>query len=116
LIAVFVLGVLLAVTWVGAGVPKALGRGPAIREAHTVAMTIPAMRGVGVCEILGGLGVAIGLRYPPLGVLAAACLVALMVGALQRHLQAHDPLNRVANPIIMGGLMIVWIVLRLRSG
>lgn len=111
----FVLGVLLAVTWVGAGVPKALGRGPAIREAHTVAMTIPGMRRVGVCEILGGLGVAIGLRFAPLGVLAAACLVALMVGALMRHLQAHDPPNRVAMPIVMGGLMVLWIVLRLLS-
>jgi DoxX-like protein len=106
------LGGILAATWSSAGLPKILGRGPAIRAVDRVGMTVYGMRWVGMAETAGGVGVGGGIwLFTPLAVLSSACLVALMIGAIRAHVVNHDRWYGPINAIVMGTLMIVLIVL-----
>lgn len=106
------LGGLLSATWIGAGIPKMAGKGPAIKARGRVGMTVAGMRLVGVAETAGGCGLVLGLwLFTPLAVLSSACLVALMIGAIRAHLVNRDRWYGPVNAIVMGGLMIVQIVL-----
>ena len=103
-------GGVLAATWIGAGIPKMAGKGPAIKARGRVGMTVKGMRLVGLAETSGGVGVAGGLwLFTPLAVLSSACLVALMIGAIRAHLVNHDRWYGSFNAIMMGTLMVVLI-------
>jgi len=57
---------------------------------------------VGILEVLGGLGLLIAKSRR----LAAATLIALMIGALFTHLVNAEPL-RLIPPLVLGGLALL---------
>jgi uncharacterized membrane protein YphA (DoxX/SURF4 family) len=63
-------------------------------------------------EVAGAAGILIGLWLEPLGVLAAACLVAYFVGAVGGHLRVKD-FQHLVMPLPPLVLAIVVLVLRL---
>jgi hypothetical protein len=63
-------------------------------------------------EIAGAAGILLGLWLEPLGVLAAAGLVAYFVGAVGGHLRVRDTRNLVM-PVPPLVLAVVVLVLRL---
>jgi uncharacterized membrane protein YphA (DoxX/SURF4 family) len=65
-------------------------------------------------EIAGAAGILLGLWLEPLGVLAAACLVAYFVGAVGGHLRMRDTKN-LAMPLPPLVLAVVVLVLRLAT-
>ena len=65
-------------------------------------------------EVAGAAGVLLGLWREPLGVLAAACLVAYFVGAVGGHLRVKDTKNLVM-PLPPLVLAIAVLVLRLAT-
>jgi putative oxidoreductase len=68
-------------------------------------------RGVtGSLEILGGLGLLIGIWLPWLAALASAGLALVMLGAVSTHLRIREPLQKIALPIVMGALAVVVAV------
>ena len=68
---------------------------------------------VGVLEILGGIGVLIGLRLPLLGAAAAAGLTTLMVLGLAVRLRLRDSLRQMfpaaALALVNGGLVVLFL-------
>ena len=69
-----VFAVLLGIVAVGSAFGK-LSRNPRVVESmHDVGVTDPQMRGLAVLEILGALGLLVGIWLPWLGLLAAAVL------------------------------------------
>ena len=74
-------------------------------------------RSIGAFEILGAVGVAFGPWCPPLGVVAAAGLAALMLGAIGFHAQAGDyrrisqHRDAVVPPILMVMLLMLCALL-----
>ena len=63
----------------------------------------------GSLEVLGGLGLLIGIWLPWLAELASAGLTLVMLGAVISQLRVRA-LNRIALPIVMGVLAILIVV------
>ena len=117
----FALTVALAVvTGIGFGLSggaKLIGGAPleAIRER--IGMAPPLWKTVGALELLGGIGLAIGLHgdLPIIGVLAAAGLVALTIGATFYHQRAGDSIRQWLPAVMMGSLAIFSAIARVGS-
>lgn len=65
---------------------------------------------IGSLEVLGGLGLLIGIWLPWLAALASAGLTLVMLGAILTHLRIREPLQKIVLPIVMGALAIVVAV------
>jgi putative oxidoreductase len=64
----------------------------------------------GSLEVLGGIGLLIGIWLPWLAALASAGLTLVMLGAVLTHLRTRDPLKKIALPMVLGVLAIVVAV------
>jgi hypothetical protein len=65
-------------------------------------------------ELVGAAGVLLGLWLAPLGVLAAAGLVAYFVGAVAGHIRAGD-IKGLAMPLVPLALSTIVLALRLAT-
>ena len=64
----------------------------------------------GSLEVLGGLGLLLGIWLPWLAALASAGLTLVMLGAVSTHLRIREPLQKLVLPIVMGTMAIVVAV------
>jgi putative oxidoreductase len=64
----------------------------------------------GSLEVLGGVGLLIGIWLPWLAALASAGLTLVMLGAILTHLRIREPLQKIVLPIVLGALAIVVAV------
>ena len=65
---------------------------------------------IGSLEVLGGLGLLIGIWLPWLAALASAGLTLVMLGAILTHVRIREPLQKIVLPIVLGALAIVVAV------
>jgi putative oxidoreductase len=98
-----VLGLFLAV---GSGLPKLFGEASAVQIFDQIGAGQWLRYLVGICEVAGG----IGLLVPVVAGLAAACFVALMIGATVVQLTVVHAYWYT--PVIIGALMAVVAVAR----
>jgi len=61
----------------------------------------------GSLEVLGGIGLLIGIRLPWLAELASAGLTLVMLGAFLTEVRTREPLQKIVLPIVLGVLAIV---------
>jgi putative oxidoreductase len=61
----------------------------------------------GSLEVLGGLGLLIGIWLPWLAALASAGLILVMLGAVFTEVRTREPLQKIVLPIVMGVLSIL---------
>lgn len=85
-----VLAVLLAAVFSFSGGRKIVSRPPLADEAAHLGLPLGGYRAIGAAEIAAAAGLLLGLAWTPLGLLAAAGLVLLMLGAVITHLRAGD--------------------------
>ena len=64
----------------------------------------------GSLEVLGGLGLLVGIWLPWLAELASAGLTLVMLGATFTQLRTRDPLKKISLAIVLGLLAIVVAV------
>ena len=97
---------LLAALYLFSGGSKLIGgvATPAEHFGYPVAL----MYFIGVCEVLG----AVGLLLPRLATLAACGLAVIMVGAVWSHVSVGDPFTNVAVPAAAAGLLVTLALLR----
>lgn len=92
-----------------AGLPQSLE----VRDRMKLA---PAQwRFIGVLEIAGAAGAAIGLAVRELGVAATACLVVLSLGAIASHLRAGDPPKEAGAAVVALLLAAGTLVLQIAT-
>lgn len=74
---------------------------------------VPAARipMLGVLQILGGLGVVVGIWVPVLGLLAALCLTLYFLGAVFAHLRIKDTAVGTAPALALFVLALATTVL-----
>ena len=99
------LAVIVAVFFGALGLAKIAALKPMREAAEHVGMTVNQYRVLGILELGGAGGIALGLVYPPLGVAAAAALVLMMVGAVIAHVRTGDPAARVLVPVATAALV-----------
>lgn len=85
------LAVLSCLILLAAGVSTVTGRQAMRDVAAHLRVPWPLYRSVGVLELAGAVGIAVGLWVPWLGVAAGTGVLLLMVGAFLAHARVHDP-------------------------
>ncbi|GIJ50976.1 hypothetical protein Val02_78620 [Virgisporangium aliadipatigenens] len=66
------------------------------QDAAKFGIPLPYYRAFGAVEVLGGIGLLIGVVHRPVGAAVAATLAILGVGAVYVHVRAGEPPIKVA--------------------
>ncbi|MER5216858.1 DoxX family protein [Streptomyces sp. NPDC002838] len=101
---------LIALIFTVLGLAKALAL-PKMRElAAEAGFSVAAYRRIGVLELAGAAGVALGPAVPLLGGLAGAGLLLLLAGAAVVHLRQGDPVAGLAPAAVCAVLVAGYLV------
>ncbi len=96
-----ILSALLMLAFLGAGIGKLRRAQPVTGTLEDLGVTPGLQLTIGVLEVLGAVGVLIGLWLQPLGIAAAVGLVLMMLGALLFHLKAHDTAKNSMGSVVL---------------
>ncbi|MFB6392117.1 DoxX family protein [Polymorphospora lycopeni] len=108
------LAIILAVSFLFTGLPKATGQPSAIEHGKHLGFSARNYRALGVLQILGAAALGLGLIWKPIGVAAAIGFTLMMAGAVIVHLRAGDPAARMLPAAAFGLASIAVVVLHLR--
>jgi uncharacterized protein YqgC (DUF456 family) len=106
------LSLLLAAACLIPAAAKLAGHPKMRRSADRFGIAWRRYRLIGVAELAAAVGVLIGLFWRPAGLLAAAGMILLLIGALITHRRAHDSI-REALPallaLVLSGIYLVAV-------
>ena len=108
-IAVIVLSVLLAVEFTATGMMKVLETRTARDNAAHLGISLRLSRLIGIAELAAVAGLLGGLAFRPLGVVTAATVILLMIGAVWSHLKAGDK-GPAALPAVITGVAAIALL------
>ncbi|MCZ7422225.1 DoxX family protein [Verrucosispora sp. WMMA2121] len=108
-----ILAVLLALVFLILGTVKTLALRPMHERATEAGFSVAAYRRIGLLEVAGAVGLLVGLIVPPIGALAGAGLLLLLIGALAVHLRKGDGPQKYAPALVCGLLVAAYLVLQL---
>ena len=103
--AAITLAVLVTLIFALLGTAKIMAVPPMRYLASEAGFSVDAYRGIGVLEVAGAVGVALGLAVPLLGRVAAVGLLLLLAGALITHIRQGDGPRKYA-PVIVCGVLV----------
>lgn len=105
----------IALVFVLLGAGKILAL-PRMREmAAHAGFSVAAYRRIGVLEVAGAIGVALGPAVRLFGGLAGAGLLSLLAGALTTHVRKHDA-ARAAVPAVVCVMLVAGYLAALFAG
>ncbi|WP_203337544.1 DoxX family protein [Nocardioides limicola] len=113
-ILLLVLGALIALLLLGAGISKVSGQ-PAMREsADHFSIAWSRYRLIGFAEVAAAIGIVVGIWVNGLGLAAGIAVVALMLGAVGFHVRFRDGVKATVPALIAlavaGGFVTVQAV------
>ena len=94
---------------------KLLGHPKMRQSAEHFGILWPRYRLIGVAELAAAAGILIGLWWHPLGVVAAAGMGLLLLGALITHRRAGDSAKEMAPALLALAVTIAYIAIALIS-
>ncbi len=113
-IATAVVAVLLALALVGSAVGK-LTRQPKVVEGITgVGVPVERLPALAALELLGAVGLIVGLWIPAIGVAAGVGVVLYFLGAVIAHVRVGDTAG-IGAPVVLLLVALASIVLRVLS-
>ena len=104
-----VLQVLLGLVFLGAAGSKLAGMQQMVEMFDHFGYPRGFMYFTGIVEVVGALGVLLGIFVPVLAVLGALLLAATMVGAVLTHIRAKDPFSMIIPPGVLLVLSVAVI-------
>ena len=112
-IALVIATALLAVVAVNSAVAKLRKNEQVVAVIHgTVGVPLRYLPVLAALEIAGAIGIIAGLWIEPLGIAAAAGLVAYFIGAVLSHLRVRDS-KGLTMPLVPLALSVAVLVLRI---
>jgi len=99
----------IALIFGGIGVLNTLALPKARELAAEAGFSVAAYRRIGVLQLTGVAGVALGLAVPLLGGLAGAGLLLLLAGAVVVHLRKGDPVAKFVPAAVCAALVASYI-------
>lgn len=112
-IILIVLAAVLGIAAAGSATGK-LRRVPQVVDSmHKVGVTDAQIPVLAVLELLGAVGLLVGIWVPTIGTLAAAGLTLYFLGALVAHLRAKESLKEMAPATLLAVISIAVLVLEL---
>ena len=109
----FVLASVVGLLFICTGAVKLVGVPFSLEMRDHLKVSAQLWRIIGTLEILGGMGVIVGIAWEPLQIVTYACLAALMLGALRYRLKSHDGPLWVGVDVATLAFVVVAAVLRL---
>jgi putative oxidoreductase len=109
-IPIIIIQVILGLLFVGIGSMTIAGRKMFVENFRRFGYPQWFRIVTGSLEVLGGLGLLIGIWLPWLAALASAGLALVMLGAVLTQLRTRDPLQKIALAIVLGALALVVAV------
>lgn len=109
----FVLASVVGLLFICTGAVKLVGVPFSLEMRDHLDVSVRLWRIIGTLEILGGMGVIVGIAWEPLQILAYAGLAALMLGALRYRFKAHDGLLWIGVDVATMAFVVIAAVLRL---
>ncbi len=106
-IPIIVVQVVLGLLFVGIGSMTVAGREMFVENFRRFGYPQWFRVVTGSLEVLGGLGLLIGIWLPWLAALASAGLILVMLGAVVTEVRTREPLQKIVLPIVLGALAIV---------
>ena len=106
-IPIIVVQVVLGLLFVGIGSMTVAGRKMFVENFRRFGYPQWFRIVTGSLEVLGGLGLLIGIWLPWLAALASAGLTLVMLGAFLTEVRTREPLLKIVLPLVMGALAIV---------
>lgn len=103
---------LLVTLLVGTGIGKIKRATPIVHNLEASDVPRKAFTPLGSLELLGAVGLMVGVLFPPIGILTALCLICYFTGAVFAHIRAGDENIAPAG----SGLVMSVIVLILQRG
>jgi len=94
------LSLLLVAVCLIPAVAKLAGHPKMRRSADHFGIAWRRYRLIGVAELAAAVGVLVGLFWRPAGLLAAAGMILLLIGALVSHRRAHDSVREVLPAVL----------------
>ena len=108
-------GALTALLFLSASLLKLTDQ-PQAREGQAkFGISAATYKRIGILELLGVIGVVIGLAVPAIGIAAGVGLTIVAVGALVNHLRVNDLLPAVMGAVVAMVIAGVYAVARLLS-
>lgn len=111
-IALIVLTALLGLATTASALGKYSMNPNAVEMLRGLGLRDRQIRLLGTVEVLGALGLLVGIWFPILGLLAAIGFVLYFLGAIIAHLRVRDALKNTAPAIVLLVLSIVVAVLQ----
>lgn len=111
-IIVIVISVLLALSFFMAGGMKLVNTKQSLLLQEHFHLAPWFVTLTGVLEVLGALGLIVGIFWHPLAAAAALGLAGVMVGAAGSHLTHGDGVSKASAPVVLFALAVVVVVLR----
>ncbi|RMF77279.1 MAG: DoxX family protein [Chloroflexi bacterium] len=107
-----ILQILLAVAFTGAGATKLLGAQMQIENFERWQISQSRRPLIGAYELLGALGMVVGIFVEEVAIAAGVWLAAAMVGALLTHRRINDLVSRYIPAFVLLILSVVVFALR----
>jgi uncharacterized membrane protein YphA (DoxX/SURF4 family) len=104
-------GGLLAVASIASGLGKIARHRIPVEVLTRVGVPAERIPVLGALQVLGGLGVVLGIWVPVLGVLAALSLTLYYLGAIFAHLRIKDTVSGMAPALFLFVIALITTVL-----
>ena len=111
-IALIILTALLGLATAFSAVGKFSKNPKAVDMLRQLGITDSQIRTLGIVEVLGALGLLVGIWIPILGLLAAIGFVLYFLGALIKHVRAKDAAKDMAPAVVLLVLSIIVTILQ----
>jgi len=109
-----ILSIVLAVLFVGTGTPKIVGLPFSIKGRNALRLPAWFWRLTGSLEVLGAIGLIVGIWVVPLGIAAASALTLFMIAAALARIRgirlAQRPISRVAKGVTLDAVLAVVLI------
>lgn len=106
-----ILSILLALAFAAAGAAKVTGQKAMVDAAAHTGFSLQNYKIIGGLEILGAVGLLVGLGIEWLGGLAALGLLITMIGAVVVHIRVGDKPKDFAPAAALGVLSLIVMIL-----
>ncbi|WP_199621507.1 DoxX family protein [Paenibacillus alkalitolerans] len=110
-----VLQVILALGFLMFGLMKIVGAKQMVQEFQRYGYSQGFRVFSGLIEVIGAVGMIVGIWKPQFAALAGILLAATMIGALITHIRMKDPVKNLGAPFILLILSIVVAIINLNS-
>ena len=112
-IVLIILATLLGIAATGSALAKLSRQARVVESMHSVGVKDNQIPILAVLELLGAVGLLVGIWFAPIGVLAAFGLTLYFLGAVIAHVRAKTPFGEAVPALALAIIALITTILEL---